>query len=245
MAEASGRQYDFGLNPRLRVSLARVGRECEPVLTVDGVMREAQALVDYAAAEVQFAPAASDGAGGYPGLRAPAPLDYVERVVRSLAPIIEQGFELEHAGLLRAECSFSLVTLPPERLAPLQRIPHVDTIDPLQLAFLHFLCDERFGGTAFYRHRATGFETLTAARWPIYQEARDRDLRAAAPGPGYIRGDAHGYEQTAVLEARFNRLLVYRSCVLHSGQIDPWAGLSSDPRTGRLTANLFVSYRAP
>ena len=42
----------------------------------------------------------------------------------------------------------------------------------------------------------------------------------------------------------FNRLVVYRSHMLHSGRIPPGAELSDDPRRGRLTANIFVTYRA-
>jgi hypothetical protein len=232
---------DFALRPQMNVSVQRIGREREPVMTLDGVMADAGALIDYAAREVAFEPVWGPS-GGYPGIRAPAPLDYVGALVRTLSPTIERAFGLSGVKLAKAECSFSLVTLPPNRLAPLQRVPHVDTTDPLQFAVLHYLCDERFGGTAFYRHRATGFETLTRERYGAYEAARagelEQDTRA-----GYIVADTEHYAQTAAFAAAFDRVLVYRSRLLHSGLIAPDAPLSPDPREGRLTANIFVNYR--
>lgn len=232
----------FRLNPSFAVSLIHVGEEREPVLTIDRVMRDPQALVDYAAEQVEFDPAWTAD-GGYPGLKAPAPLDYVELLVRSLAPIVERAFALSGVRLARADCTFSLVTLAAAALAPLQRIPHVDTVDPLQFAFLHYLCDAGFGGTAFYRHRATGFETLTEQRRAIYEKVRERELAAMAADAAYVTADTSDYAQTWAAPARFDRVIVYRSRMLHSGQILAPERLSADPRAGRLTGNIFVNYR--
>lgn len=232
--------YDFSLRPSLALSLERIGLEREPVLLVEGALNRAEDLVDYAAREVRFEPVWGPS-GGYPGLRAGAPLDYVETLVRALDPSLRRAFGLTGVKLARAECSLSLVTLPPERLAPLQRIPHVDTTDPLQFALLHYLCGPEHGGTAFYRHRATGFETLSPDRQAAYEAVRARELDGSPPA--YIDGDSPFYERTAAYDAAFDRVLVYRSRTLHSGRIAPGQRLSEDPRTGRLTANIFVNYR--
>jgi hypothetical protein len=235
-------RHDFALNARVTASLRHLGREREPLLILDNVMRSAEALVDYAASEVAFRPAWT-AAGGFPGLRAPAPLNYVETLVRGLSPAVEKAFGLSGVKLARAECNFSLVTLAAEKLTPLQRIPHADTDDPLQFAFLHYLCDPSFGGTAFYRHRATGYETLRPERMAAFTAARDRELAEAPPGPAYIVCDDAHYARIGDAGARFDRLIVYRSRTLHSGLITPDAPLSADPRLGRLTANIFVNYR--
>lgn len=240
MSAARARNYDFSLNPRLTVRTRRIGREGEPVVMINDLLQHPRQLIEYAATEVAFAPVFGPD-GGYPGVRAPAPLDYVETVARALSPTIEQAFGLTGVALAAAECSFSLVTLPPERLAPLQRVPHTDTDDPLQFALLHYLCDASHGGTAFYRHRDTGFETLTAARRATYEGRRNRELETV--GPAYITGDSPQFEQIAEVGAAFNRLVVYRSRLLHSGQIREPGRLSADPRTGRLTANIFLNYR--
>ncbi|HVJ03449.1 MAG TPA: DUF6445 family protein [Sphingomonas sp.] len=230
---------DFALNAEPAVGLRHVGGEREPLLQIDGLLRHPEALVDYAALEGRFEPAYGPK-GGYPGIRSPAPLDYVETVVRAVDPLLRRAFGLESVRLGRAECNLSLVTLDAGVLVPLQREPHVDTSDPLQFAFLHYLCPASFGGTAFYRHRSTGFETLTAERLDTYRAARAREGEAPA---GYIAADTDHFVQTGAAEAAPNRLVVYRSCLLHSGRIAPDAPLSADPRQGRLTANIFLTYR--
>jgi hypothetical protein len=230
----------FPLAQGFDVALSRVGREGERVLTVEGALASPQSLIDYAAEAVAFKPAWGPH-GGYPGLRAPAPLNYVEALVRALNPAIQRAFDLSHVKLARAECNFSIVVLGEEQLTPLQQIPHADTCDPLQFALLHYLCGPEHGGTAFYRHRATGYETLTPERQQEYEAVRAREL--AEQPPGYIRGDTAHYEQTAVFEAQLNRVLVYRSRTLHSGQIPTGASLDPEPRKGRLTANIFLNYR--
>lgn len=42
-----------------------------------------------------------------------------------------------------------MVTQPPETLAPRQRAPHIDTVEPKYLAILHYLSDTTGTGTAF------------------------------------------------------------------------------------------------
>jgi hypothetical protein len=234
--------FDFSLAPSPNISVRRVGDEGEPVMVVDGVMRAPTALVDYAAGETFATP--PGGENFYPGLLAPAPLEYVGALCRALAPAIIEAFELEDVTLAGATCNYSLVTLPPERLNTAQRLPHVDTEDPLQFAVLHYLCDAPFGGTAFYRHRATGFETLRPERVARYKAVLAEELGASPPPPAYINGDTAQHERIGEVAAKFDRVAVYRSRLLHSGLIAPDAPLSGDPRNGRLTANVFLNFRA-
>lgn len=228
----------FALAPRLTIAKTLLGREGEPLLVIDDVMADPQHLVDEAA-RAKFAPAFGL-AGGYPGLRAPAPLDYVEAVARTLFPQIVAAFALPPVRLARAECNFSLVTQRPETLVASQREPHVDTADPLQFAILHYLCGPEHGGTAFYRHGATGFETLTEDRLAPYRTAR-----ASEPPPpaGYPARESNAFEQIGGIDAAFDRIAIYRSRLLHSGLIPDPTRLSNDPRTGRLTANIFLTLR--
>ncbi len=234
--------YDFTLNEARTTALYSIGAEKEPLLMIDTMMHDPAALVRYAATEVVFT---DDGATlGYPGVRAAAPLNYVEAVARALDPLIRRAFALQAVVLARADCTFSIVTRAPADLHPLQRIPHVDTDYPLQFAVLHYLCDGNFGGTGFYRHTATGFETISAARNSSYIAARDAQLAARAPPPGYIGSNPQHFIQTAAIAAHMDRLIVYRSCLLHCGLIPPDMPRIADPRAGRLTANIFVTYRA-
>jgi len=241
MQEPSTTNYNLDLNSSVSTSLELVGNEREPVLAVDNVLREPGALVDFAVEQVTFTPAWTTH-GGYPGLRAPAPLNYARRLVRAYSPLIERAFFLKRVRPVRVSCYLSLVTLKPEQLTQLQSIPHIDVADPSRFAFLHFLCDDHFGGTSFYRHRATGFETINPQQEPVYLEARDRELAEKRPVAEYIDSDNAHYVKTATISARQNRVLIYRSQLLHSGQILPDMSFSNDPREGRLTANVFVNY---
>ncbi len=226
----------FSLPNSLRLTATHVGREREPLLEARDVVVEAQALVDLAAASL-FKPAYGP-AGGYPGLRATAPNDYLAMIVGALAGPIAEVFALGPVRPVQAECSFSLATLPPDRLAPPQRAPHVDTVDPRRFAILHYLCDPGFGGTVFYRHRATGFETLSEERKGPYLAARRQEGWA----PGYVDDGEPWFERTAEVPAEYNRVIVYRSRLLHSGRILAPEALSGDPRRGRLTVNTFATF---
>ena len=243
MSRGAAATYDLTLNPRPTIVSRPRGRELEPILLVDDLLANAAALIEYACWEVAFTPAGNPD-GGYPGIRAPAPLNYVEAVARGLTPIIRQVFGLGNVTLANAECSFSVTTMPPAQLTLQQRTPHIDTVYPMQFALLHYLCAPEFGGTAFYRHRATGFETIGADREATYDAAREAELARRAPPAGYV-GDSDGYyELLGACDARFNRMAIYRSCLLHSAHVTPGIDLPADPRRGRLTANIFLNFKA-
>lgn len=235
--------YDLSLNRRPAIASRRIGHEGEPVLLVDNLLNDPAAMVDYARWEVAFTPAGNPD-GGYPGIRAPAPLNYVEAVARGLMPVIREVFGLGDVALANAECNFSLTTMPPAELTLQQRTPHIDTVYPLQFALLHYLCSAEFGGTSFYRHRATGFETIGAAREAHYDAMRERELAMGHPAAAYVGDSDARYERIGGVEAHFNRMAVYRSCLLHSAHVTPGVALPADPTRGRLTANIFLNFRA-
>lgn len=234
-------RHDFPVNPRAVISAMRLGLQQEPLIVVNDMLRDPDALVEFAATQIVYQPAGR-GDGGYPGLRGPAPLNYVAHVAKAVGPLLMRIFGLKDVALSNASCSFSIVTTPPDQLTVGQRMPHVDTVDPLQFALLHYLCDARFGGTSFYRHRATGFETISEQNEADYEAAWQEEVAERLPSPGYVSGDTERYERIGSCDARFNRLAIYRSCLLHSGNIPSDAILSSDPRRGRLTANIFLNY---
>ncbi|MDA4834850.1 DUF6445 family protein, partial [Enterobacter hormaechei] len=110
-----------------------------------------------------------------------------------------------------------------------------------RIALVHYLGGEDDGGTAFYRHRATGFETIDATRAPIYLNAISAEVGNAPPPTAYVDGSTPLFEQISAVDARPNRAVVYRSALLHSGRIPPAASLSANPLTGRLTVTAFLS----
>ncbi len=234
-------RQEFQLAGAPDISGRLIGRETQPVIVIDGVMNDASELTRFASENGGFTDAMS---GLYPGLRAPLPLDYVRKIVAFVDPLIRQTYGLIAVKLVKADCVYSLVTTPPSALVPFQRIPHIDTSNPLHFAVLHFLCGPPFGGTAFFRQHTTGFETIAPDRESAYEQARDREMPIADGPPHYIADDGPAYERIALFDAQLDRMLIYRSNALHSGHIPDPTVLSADPLTGRLTANIFIGYRS-
>lgn len=231
----------IALHDRIRVERHEIGRERRPVLVVDDFLSEPGALVDYAAEQGLFKP----GAASYPGIQATVPPIYVEALRHYMAPILRDGLGLASETAVKAFCAFSLVTTPPSELDLAQRLPHFDSTDPEQIALLHYLCPAEKGGTAFYRHRRTGFEAVDTSRVARYTDAVNAELRELGmPPAAYAHGDGAQFERIATCEARFNRLIAYRGVALHSASIAPGYDLDPNPRTGRLTANALFAFSA-
>jgi hypothetical protein len=148
----------------------------------------------------------------------------------------------ESLALKKTPCAFSLTTVAPHALGPLQRVPHFDASTPHYMAVLLYLCDERHGGTAFYRHRASGLQQITAENRERYGEIVYREVDRHPPPPRYFAGSDDRFEFLGMLPARFNRLVIYRGSLLHSAIVDPAIGLDPDPARGRLTVNTFYDF---
>lgn len=221
------------------IDVLAIGAERAPLIHIDGATTDPHALVDFACNAVAFASVAGNL---YPGLRAPMPLDYVRAMATRLDPLVRRVYALGDARLARAECFFSIVTTPAADLVPLQTVPHIDTSDPLHFATVHYLCPPHFGGTAFFRQRSTGYEMISPDREPAWDLARDTAL-AAQHRQAYPSPDTADHVRVAAIPAAFDRLILYRSNALHAGVIDTAVAHPADPRTGRLTATMFLAYR--
>lgn len=216
------------------ISARRIGREREPLVIVDDFAPDPEALRRFAA-DSQFEPAGDH----YPGIRAALPNAYLGQASDTLALVFKEAFAI--TGRVRVlDARFSIVTALQSELTLVQRLPHVDATASGRLAMVHYLGAEELGGTAFYRHRSTGFETINDARSATYFAALEREI-ALHPPLGYIAGDAPLFERIDEVAARFNRAVFYRSHLLHSGAVPPDTPLPSDPATGRLTVTGFFA----
>lgn len=223
------------LNPHARVHVERQGEEAQPVIVIDDMLAAPERWRE-------MATRARYGRIGayYPGVRTLVPPAPALAMRSELAALIGETFELDPVPPL-FECFFSLVTTPPEALAPIQRLPHVDGLEPDRIAILVYLSGASQGGTAFYRQRATGFETVDSGRFPAFQAALSAAIAEhGLPPAAYIAGDTPLYEQIAAYEARPNRALIYRSHALHCAAIAPDTPLPADPARGRLSINSFL-----
>lgn len=220
---------------RAAAIVQRFGNEQEPVIIIDNFCGELDRLVAAGlSAEYQ-------AVMGYPGVRAPADVRYLSPHGDVLADLLYETFGFS-VGFRVQSCSYSIVSTPPEALAANQRIPHYDDTGPDLLAFLHYTGAPDTGGTAFYRHRRTGYETVTLKRQDAYRLAlREDDRLFGAPSPGYCYGDTERYEMIGEVDARPDRMVIYRGRTLHSGIIPDDLPLVADPKRGRLTVNTFAT----
>jgi hypothetical protein len=230
----------LGRHERFRYDVVHIGHEQSPVLVIDDFLGNAQILADYAQSQTTF----SRSDASYPGLRAPIPPIYSFALRAFLGPIMSQTFGLEGSTLSGINCGYALVTTELRALDVVQRMPHFDGTNPKQIALVHYLCTPEKGGTSFYRHRATGYETIDPSRFADYTGAVRAEIdRLGPPPPRYINGDDPMFERIAGFDAAFNRVLIYRSMNLHSAAIGKDFVFDANPQTGRLTANALFFYR--
>lgn len=217
------------------ISVHRQGREGAAVIVIDGFAPDPALLVDDAATRT-FAPIGPH----YPGIRAVVPPAMIADLVAALQPVAAEAFGT--GALEMVEAYYSLVTTPPAALAPIQRLPHVDGTAPGRLALLHYLSPDAQGGTAFFRHRSTGFETIDQLRYPAYAAALQDDVRRLGlPDAMYIQGDTPLFACIGRHAGTYNRAILYRSNTLHCADLPTDLALSPDPRVGRLTVNTFLA----
>jgi hypothetical protein len=220
-------------------SIRLVGLEQAPLVVIDDFSADPERLVHHAATQCSFLPVKRNN---YPGTRASAPKDYVDEVLLKVEELVRAVFGFQDLALNGGRCNFSLVTTRPEQLRPLQRMPHFDLPDVYQLAVLHYLCPTERGGTSFYRHRSTGYESITLERFDTYKAKIHAEINATGLPPAYIVGDTPLFEHIESVDARFNRMVIYRSVNLHSVDIRRDFGFEPDVRKGRLTLNTFLRF---
>ncbi len=223
------------LEYRLRVE--RIGAEAEPLCIVDNFVSDPESLRELAMQGRRPAP----DAGLYPGIRAPAPEAYCALLADTLTDLAGEVFGIRPAGTATLDSFFSMVSIPPSQLKPAQRIPHFDQPRQTDLAVMHYLCGPEHGGTSFYRHRSSRFEYVDELRMPGYHRKLEAEFRehGLPEPPAYICGDTELFERIHTVDAAWNRMAVYRTSSLHSGDIAPGYSFDTNPLTGRFTIASF------
>jgi hypothetical protein len=227
----------FTSHSSFRIRTLTLGQERAPLVVIDDLLADAEALAELAAAKLFV-----DDGTHFPGIRAKAPLGYQQFVLEQLRKLSAPVFGLPPDALTFTGCHFSLVTRPAAQLYHLQCIPHIDSMLGHELAFIHYLFKREHGGTAFYRHRHTGFEVITPERESAYfQRVAEEKFGPDKPERRYIDSSTALYEQIHTEAGVFNRMLVYRRNSLHSGSFVLPDAIDANPRTGRLSLNGFIA----
>ena len=226
----------LNLHPDIAVQKLTIGSERAPLLVIDNFVAEPHKLVQRASWR-QF----NIRSPNFPGIRSEGPLSYQNLFTQQLRSLLIDYFQLPSSSIRISACYYSLITTSAEDLEPIQRIPHIDSVSATGLASVHYLFKGDLGGTAFYRHRKTGFEYVDESRREVYFNAVEAESAGPnAPGREYIDGDTPLYERIGKQEGIFNRVLIYRRNSLHSGSIDRNFVPDPNPLTGRLSLNTFM-----
>lgn len=231
-----GRTIDIKPNNEISLQHYSIGRERAPLFVFDNAVENPQLLVDLAS-DASFAPMGRF----FPGVRAAAPRDYQHFLLQHVLPRLQGHFFGGAPRFRFVMCHYSLVTTHPSQLSMVQRIPHFDSVESNGLASVHYLFKGDLGGTAFYRHRKTGYESVDESRKESYFRSLEEENDGPnLPGPAYINGDTALYDRIMNVDAVYNRLIIYRRNSLHSGALDKNFIPDLNPLTGRISINTFI-----
>jgi Family of unknown function (DUF6445) len=226
---------NFKQHPETRIQKLKIGKEKLPLLVIDNLLSQPDYLVELAC-KTNF----SVNSPYYPGVRADAPSQYKQFILEELAETLIEFFKLKTSQLTFSFCQFSMVTTSPNDLHLLQRIPHFDSLDKNGLAAVHYLFKTDLGGTSFYRHRDTQFESIDDERRAAYFDSMKKNGSNNLPPAEYINGDTALYERIAEQQGIYNRIIIYPRNILHSGSIPKDFIPDHSPLTGRLSINSFI-----
>lgn len=229
------------INPEYELQTFRIGRERTPVLVIDDLIKNIDEVIEFARSSSSFEP---DKTSGYPGVRAKLERSYVVSVLNLVYPLLYKMYSIPRQLRLRPKATFySLVAKPEADLLPLQCVPHFDSNHHFYFATVHYLNPGSFGGTGFFRHRPTGYENIWDSRCQPYVDSADAFIQKnGLPEQRYIGGSNEHYELYDQVDYKENRFVAYPGTLLHSALINPSRDINPDPRSGRLTANIFVDF---
>lgn len=235
-------EVSIQVNAKASLQVFRVGEEKTPVIIIDDFAEDTGELIDFACDSVHYGP---DSTSAYPGIRAKLPRNYVVAVLNRIYRLLFQAYEVPaNLGMKPVNTVYSLISIPENELSLAQRVPHFDSNGPFYLAVLHYLNPGNFCATGLFRHKPTGFEKVTESRRDEFFHASEDFIATHGEPPAeYIKGSNDHFELYERIDYKPNRLVAYPGSLLHSGLVDPAVDINPDPRTGRLTANIFVDFK--
>ena len=180
----------------------------------------------------------------YPGISTPPTWD-CSSLYFMLCDILARKIEPSQINL-----QVSAVTTKPKDLSPMQTRPHADGCTTAGLIYLN-PPEQCSGGTAFYRHKATGFEWLPSEFRQHHYDAAQRvgltvdeinTILKAEPKSSpqdYITDSNDEWELIDQIPMQFNRFLLYTGDLFHSAYYQ--ASMFGDAvNQRRRTLNFFV-----
>jgi len=239
MVRRKAETHLFNLTPSVRVVPVGPASVC---VVIDNALADPDGLVEWAAGQ----PFSPPRGYPYPGVVLAAP--------EELSRHVGDCFALHARGPLGARRTLdiairlSMVTVPPEELAPIQWQCHRDRLaeDPRQTLFaasvLYLFREPALGGTSFYLPKLPPGQTDRMVKDSHQLGAAEFGARYGLSA-GYMRGSNAYFEKVARVGAAWNRMICYDGGQFHSADIGAAAALDANPRSGRLTLNGFFTCR--
>ena len=229
----------FNDKPSVHLLALQGGRQC---VVIDDALANPEGLRQWASHQTFGPPTGYP----YPGLVCDVPADISERLSDFFAQHVRKRLGARRTLSLAAR--MSLITTPPEELAPIQWLCHRDRLvhDASDILFaacvLYLFSDESLGGTSFYvpRNSSASTEALVADT-----QALDAHALGARYGlrAGYMNGSNAYFERVAQVGPAWNRLIFYDGGLFHSADVGEPARMVANPLQGRLTLNGFITCR--
>jgi Family of unknown function (DUF6445) len=210
-------------------------------LVIDDALLEPDRLVQFASARCDEFRAVNFSL--YPGTYLIAPDELEQSLTELFRYQVRSHFDARRC--VTALCRFSMVTLSPPALTPIQWICHRDNTSleaglSMQASVLYLFHDQNLGGTGFYTPTRSAIEIAT-----LFSDAKQLEPQAFSAKygihAGYMRQSNDYFRRLGGVEAKWNRLIFYDGGMLHSSDIPAPDRLTTDPLSGRLTLNGFFT----
>ncbi len=211
------------------------------VLVIDEFLFNTDAVTHFAHNIAYFNPMFADNTL-FPGMRDKMPMPYTQLLKRFFEAFIlpktrpESHYQSNfHSSLL------SLVTCQPSSLEINQKMPHVDSCNANDYAFVHYLSSPELGGTSFYSYKPKKLVQFQQEHKSVLPEMVAKVTDSQGDHDGYITESTSLFEKVLTIDAKFNRLVIYPANVLHSANLASPNSYCGDLSQGRLSISSFAS----
>ncbi|MDT0595047.1 DUF6445 family protein [Glaciecola petra] len=231
----------FNVNPAAQPYLNHVGQEKTPVFILDNFMLNVENSLLNNIEQIAFDSAPTY----YPGIRAKLPNEYMLAVAKAVVPLLYKIYSIPQGHKVEFfDSYYSLVTHAPDELSLEQQIPHFDGTDTYRFALLHYLNPSQHGGTSFYKHTPSGMERVYESNVDEYLNSVSNYFQQnGEPNGQYIDSSNEQFEKIGEIPYVQNRMAIYPGNLLHSGSILGPQDIDPNPKSGRLTANIFLHFK--
>jgi hypothetical protein len=214
----------YQLNKDYKVSSVFIAEINETVIIVDDFLHSVEPIYQFATDTAYFQPFGSDGTL-YPGKRDEMPAPYYRAFEQLLNELLEQGIITSgENNLYLHRCKLSLVT---------------QNADDKTFAAVHYLSPKEWGGTGIYKYLPENIIKVTADNQNSVHNMIADTEKHSATHQGYLNETTALFEKVVDIEAKINRLVIYKSNLLHSAALFNHKEYSNDISNSRLSISSF------